>query len=67
MNLPGDPEIVLPHPGDVFMQLGVRLVRTIDVRNFNVVITVILLAVSVALISQGIVGYSEFAGVGRPT
>jgi uncharacterized membrane protein YfcA len=47
--------------------LGVRLVRAIDVRNFNVVITVILLGVSVALISQGIVGYSAFAGVGHPT
>ena len=46
--------------------LGVRLVRTIDVRNFNVVITVILLAVSIALISQGIVGYTEFSGVGHP-
>jgi len=30
-------------------------------------ITVILLGVGVALISQGIVGYSEFTGVGRPT
>ena len=40
--------------------LGVRLVRTIDVRKFNVVITVILLGVSVALISQGIAGFREF-------
>ena len=46
--------------------MGVRLVRTIDVRKFNVVITVILLGVSLALISQGIVGYRELAGASRP-
>jgi uncharacterized protein len=40
--------------------LGVRLVRTIDVRKFNVVITLILLGVSVALVSQGIAGFREF-------
>jgi len=40
--------------------LGVRLVRTIDVRKFNVVITIILLGVSVALVSQGIAGFREF-------
>jgi uncharacterized protein len=40
--------------------LGVRLVRTIDVRKFNVVITLILLGVSVALVSQGITGFREF-------
>jgi len=45
--------------------LGVRLVRTIDVRKFNVVITLILLAVSVALVSQGIVGYREFLEIGH--
>lgn len=39
--------------------LGVRLVRTIDVRKFNVVITLILLGVSVALVSQGIAGFRE--------
>jgi uncharacterized protein len=37
--------------------LGVRLVRTIDVRKFNFTITLILLCVSVALVSQGIVGF----------
>jgi hypothetical protein len=26
MNLPGDPEVALPRPGDVYTQLGVRLV-----------------------------------------
>jgi hypothetical protein len=46
--------------------LGVRLVRSIDVQNFNVVITVILLGVSLALIGQGVVGYCEFVGIGRP-
>ena len=40
--------------------LGVRLVRTIDVRKFNVVITLILLGVSIALVSQGVVGFQEF-------
>jgi uncharacterized membrane protein YfcA len=40
--------------------LGVRLVRTIDVRKFNVVITIILLGVSVALVGQGIAGLREF-------
>ena len=43
--------------------LGVRLVRTIDVRKFNVVITAILLGVSVALISQGIAGFREFLAI----
>ena len=37
--------------------LGVRLVRTIDVRKFNFTITLILLCVSVALVSQGIAGF----------
>lgn len=35
--------------------LGVRLVRTVDVRKFNVAINVILLGVGVILIGQGIV------------
>ena len=39
--------------------LGVRLVRTIDVRKFNFTITLILLCVSVALVSQGIAGFQE--------
>ena len=39
--------------------LGVRLVRTIDVRKFNFTITLILLCVSVALVSQGIAGFRE--------
>jgi uncharacterized membrane protein YfcA len=39
--------------------MGVRLVRTIDVRKFNLTITLILLGVSVALVSQGIVGLKE--------
>lgn len=39
--------------------LGVRLVRRIDVRKFNVVITLILLGVSIALVSQGIAGFQE--------
>lgn len=43
--------------------LGVRLVRTIDVRRFNVVITIILLGVSVALIGQGIAGFREFLAI----
>jgi uncharacterized membrane protein YfcA len=46
--------------------LGVRLVRTIDVRKFNVVITLILLGVSVALISQGIAGYRQFLASHHP-
>jgi uncharacterized membrane protein YfcA len=40
--------------------LGVRLVRTIDVRKFNVVITLILVGVSIVLVSQGIAGFQEF-------
>ena len=39
--------------------LGVRLVRTIDVRKFNFAITLILLCVSLALVSQGIAGFRE--------
>jgi uncharacterized protein len=39
--------------------LGVRLVRTIDVRKFNFTITLILLCVSIALVSQGVVGFRE--------
>jgi uncharacterized protein len=39
--------------------LGVRLVRTIDVRKFNFTITLILLGVSVALVSQGVAGFRE--------
>jgi uncharacterized membrane protein YfcA len=39
--------------------LGVRLVRTIEVRKFNFTITLILLCVSVALVSQGIAGFRE--------
>jgi uncharacterized membrane protein YfcA len=39
--------------------LGVRLVRTIDVRKFNFAITLILLCVSVALVGQGIAGFRE--------
>jgi uncharacterized membrane protein YfcA len=39
--------------------LGVRLVRAIDVRKFNFTITLILLGVSFALVSQGIVGFRE--------
>jgi len=39
--------------------LGVRLVRTIDVRKFNFTITLILLCVSFALVSQGIAGFWE--------
>jgi uncharacterized membrane protein YfcA len=39
--------------------VGVRLVRTIDVRKFNFTITLILLCVSVALVSQGIAGFRE--------
>jgi len=40
--------------------LGVRLVRTIDVRKFNFTITLILLCVSVTLVSQGIAGFREY-------
>jgi hypothetical protein len=36
--------------------MGVRLVRSIDVRKFNLAITLILLGVGIALVSQGIVG-----------
>jgi uncharacterized membrane protein YfcA len=39
--------------------MGVRLVRTIDVRKFNLAITLILLCVSIALISQGITGFRD--------
>lgn len=39
--------------------LGVRLVRTIDVRKFNFTITLILLCVSIALVSQGLSGFRE--------
>jgi uncharacterized protein len=39
--------------------LGVRLVRTIDVRKFNFTITLILLGVSLALVSQGVAGFRE--------
>lgn len=39
--------------------LGVRLVRSIDVRKFNVVITIILLGVSVLLIGQGVAGFMD--------
>jgi uncharacterized protein len=39
--------------------LGVRLVRMIDVRKFNVVITLILLGVSIALVCQGIASFLE--------
>jgi uncharacterized membrane protein YfcA len=39
--------------------LGVRLVRTVDVRKFNFTITLILLGVSVALVSQGVAGFRE--------
>jgi uncharacterized membrane protein YfcA len=39
--------------------VGVRLVRTIDVRKFNFTITLILLCVSVALVSQEIAGFRE--------
>lgn len=39
--------------------LGVRLVRTIDVRKFNFITTLIILCVNVALVSQGIAGFRE--------
>ena len=39
--------------------LGVRLARSIDVRKFNFAITLILLCVSIALVSQGIAGFRE--------
>jgi uncharacterized protein len=39
--------------------LGVRLVRTIDVRKFNFTVTLILLGVSLALVSQGVAGFRE--------
>jgi len=39
--------------------LGVQLVRAIDVQKFNRIITLILLCVSVALVSQGIAGFRE--------
>jgi uncharacterized membrane protein YfcA len=42
--------------------LGVRLVRSIDVRKFNVVITFILLGVSVLLIGQGVAGFMGTQG-----
>jgi uncharacterized protein len=39
--------------------LGVRMVRMIDVRKFNLTITLILLGVRLALLSQGIAGFRE--------
>lgn len=41
--------------------LGIRLVRAIDVRKFNLAISIILLGVSVMLIGQGVAGYLEAA------
>lgn len=39
--------------------LGVRLVQAIDVQKFNVVITLILLGVGVALTAQGVLGFGQ--------